>query len=72
MMRISAAESGYREILSPDELLIYASAGSTEPLRLSPVQLLRLQLLIDDLAAEATGTGSAWRVNRTEYRAKAG
>jgi hypothetical protein len=61
-------EARYRQMLSPDELLRYATIGVREPLRLPAFQAARLHKLLDDIAAERTGTGAAWRVDRSAYR----
>ena len=71
-MRIVVLETRYRAMLSQDEVLLYMATASAEPDRLPPAQVAVWQKLRADVVAEQTGNGAAWRVNRTEYQAKAG
>ncbi len=56
-----------RGLMSEAELLIYAACARREPLRLPPMQAMRLNRLMDGIEGEKTGKAAAWRVNRSAY-----
>lgn len=60
----------YLSMLSDDELLLYSAVAPYAPMQLPAEKQRRLHVLHCELAAELANGSSAWRVDRSEYRAR--